>query len=162
VGFFYVIDKKTKIVACTCLGLVTPHDVVRFRQHIMLDSAFESDFSQLLDFTKATKIDISPLEARILAAISPFSVDSRQAMIFANHPQQLALFDLFEAACRFHGRKGVRRFFSQQEALDWISSKPRGSTLSKDNVPLKHSEERLPRTGDHSLSVQRHRGGRAA
>ena len=109
-GFYYLINKKTKVVSCTCFGCVTPRDVVGFRQGIMRDNAFDQAFSQVVDFTKATRIDISPVEAKILAAMNPFSIDSRHAMIFAKNPHQLELFDLFEATCRFHGQKGVRRF----------------------------------------------------
>jgi hypothetical protein len=125
----YQIDKKKKVVMCTFSGIITPHDVLAFRQHIVLDRDFNPAFSQLSDCTKAKKIDISPIEANILAAFSPFHLDSRRALVISDNRHDLGLFELFEATRRFTGDKGARLFHHLQEARDWIS--PRKHRLCK-------------------------------
>lgn len=117
----YKIDKKEKVVMCTFSGIITPRDVLAFRQHIMLDRDFSPAFSQLSDCTKAKKIDISPIEANILAAFTPFHLDSRRALVISDNRHDLGLFELFEATRRFNGDKGTRLFHHLEEAQDWIS-----------------------------------------
>jgi hypothetical protein len=127
----YQIDKKKRVVMCTFSGVITPHDVLAFRQHILLDHDFSPAFSQLSDCTEATKIDISPIEASILAAMSPFDVDSRRAILLPDNLDDQGLCEIVEATRRFNGDKGIRRFHYLQEAKDWIFPRKHNSSLSK-------------------------------
>ena len=127
----YQIDKKKTVVKCTFSGVITPNDVLAFRQHILGDRNFSPAFSQLSDWTKATKIDISTTEANILAAMSPFHHDSRRAILIPDNLHDLGLYQIFEATRRFNGDKGIRLFHYLQEAQDWASPRKHRSSLSK-------------------------------
>jgi hypothetical protein len=139
----YEIDKKKRVVICTFSGVITPQDVLAFRQHILLDHDFSPAFSQLSDCTEATKIDISPIEASILAAMSPFNVDSRRAILLPENLDDLGLYEIFKATRRFNGDKGIRRFHYLQEAQDWISPRKHHLSLSKGKGADKYSVRKL-------------------
>ncbi len=127
----YQINKKKRVANCTFSGVITPSDVLAFRQHVLRDRDFSPAFSQLTDCTNATKIDISSIEASILAAMSPFHHDSRRAILIPDNLHDLGLYQIFEATRRFNGDKGIRLFHYLQEAQDWVSPRKHQSSLSK-------------------------------
>jgi hypothetical protein len=115
----YEIDKKRRLVVCTVTGVVTVEDVLRFREQILGDSDFDPDFSQLVDATAITRTDIRPDQARSLAEESPFSRNSRRALI-AGSDLGFALLRVYEIVRGLRGDKQVRVFRNRAAAMEWL------------------------------------------
>ncbi len=92
----------------------------------LLDPDFNPNYSQRMDFTRATKFDLSAAGVRILAERDVFAPDSRCAFVV---PTDLA----FGPARRYGthreaaAEKGIRIFRKMDEALHWVLAKTAGS-----------------------------------
>ena len=115
----YEIDKKRRLVVCTVTGPVAVEDVVRFREQLLGDSDFDPNFSQLVDATGITRTDIRPDQARSLAEESPFSRNSRRALI-AGSDLGFALLRVYEIVRGLRGDKQVRVFRNRAAAMEWL------------------------------------------
>ena len=115
----YEIDKKRRLVVCTVTGPVAVEDVVRFREQLLGDSDFDPNFSQLVDATGITRTDIRPDQARSLAEESPFSRNSRRALI-AGSDLGFALLRVYEIVRGLRGDRQVRVFRNRAAAMEWL------------------------------------------
>ena len=115
----YVIDKERKLVITTAWGDCTADDVLEFRKQVLKDRDFDPSFSQLADFTGVTKVDVSPDEVRMLATKSPFSTQSRRALV-ADNQVIFGLSKMFGILRNLRGEKLIRVFRTRSEALDWL------------------------------------------
>lgn len=153
-AWLYSIDSDRQLVRTTVSGLFRARDVVSFRQHIMMDSAFDPGFCMLADFTKITKVDLLPDEVRVLAAMSPFLPESRRAFVLTaeqrNFLKLSELFALFEAMTRFYGRGAIRMFTTQKEALRWLFPKAKPA-----NGPHKEATQLATQEALRNRSVRR-------
>jgi hypothetical protein len=122
----YVIDKERKLVITTAWGDCTTDDVLEFRKRVLSDRDFDPNFSQLADFTCITRADVSPDEVRMLAAISPFSPQSRRALV-ANNQMVFGISKMFGILRNLRGEKLIRVFRTRQEALDWLLEKDKAA-----------------------------------
>ena len=122
----YVIDKERKLVITTAWGDCTADDVLEFRKQVLKDHDFDPSYSQLADFTGVTKVDFSPDEVRMLAAISPFSPQSRRALV-ADNQLIFGLSKMFGILRNLRGEKLIRVFRTRSEALDWLLEKDKAA-----------------------------------
>jgi hypothetical protein len=122
----YVIDKERKLVITTAWGDCNADDVLEFRKQVLKDGDFDPTFSQLADFTGVTKVDVSPDEVRMLAAISPFSPQSRRALV-ADNQVIFGLSKMFGILRNLRGEKLIRVFRTRSEALDWLLEKDKAA-----------------------------------
>ena len=122
----YVIDKERKLVITTAWGDCNAEDVLEFRKQVLRDSDFDPSFSQLADFTGVTKVDVSPDEVRMLATKSPFSTQSRRALV-ADNQVIFGLSKMFGILRNLRGEKLIRVFRSRSEALDWLLEKDKAA-----------------------------------
>ena len=122
----YVIDKERKLVITTAWGDCSADDVLEFRKQVLKDRDFDPSFSQLADFTGVTKVDVSPDEVRMLATKSPFSTQSRRALV-ADNQVIFGLSKMFGILRNLRGEKLIRVFRTRNEALDWLLEKDKAA-----------------------------------
>lgn len=120
--FSYVIDKERKLVISTAWGDCSADDVREFRKRVLSDHDFDPSFSQLADLTGVTKVNFSPDEVRMLAAKSPFSPQSRRAMV-AENQMIFGLSKMYGILRNLGGDKLIRVFRTRSEALHWLLEK---------------------------------------
>lgn len=103
-------------------GACTANDVLEFREQVLRDDNFDPNFCQLVDCTHVTEVDITANEVRMLAEMSPFSPDSRRALV-AKTPLIFGLSRMFETLRGLRGEKYIRVFHNRNDAIAWLSAK---------------------------------------
>ena len=119
---FYKIDKERKLVMSSGSGVLTREDLLGHQERLLKDPEFDPAFSQLLDFTHITKVDITPEDVRLAARKTIFSPQSHRAMLVKDD-LQFGLARMFEIHRELAGEKGIRVFRNIDEALDWVFAK---------------------------------------
>jgi hypothetical protein len=119
---FYKIDKDHGIVMTTASGVLTLADGLAHQEKILNDPEFDPSFSQLLDFTQVTRIELRSEDVRTLARRSIFSPDSRRA-ILVRDSLAYGMARMFESYRENFGEKGIRIFHSLDDALAWLLAK---------------------------------------
>lgn len=119
---FYKIDKERRLVLSSGIGVFNLDDARAHQERLMADPDFDPRYSQLLDFTHVTKIELSAEDVRQLAVRNIFAPDSRRAVLV---PNDLAygLGRMYEILREAAGERGIRIFRNLDDALDWILSK---------------------------------------
>jgi hypothetical protein len=119
---FFKIDKERRIVMTTGSGTFTLDDALDHQQKLRNDPEFDPSFSQLLDLTHVSSIEIGPADVRRLAEENLFSPNSRRA-ILVNSDLAFGLARIFEVHRESAGESGINVFRDLDEALDWILAK---------------------------------------
>jgi hypothetical protein len=119
---FYKIDKERRLVLTSGAGTFSMADALAHQNNLVNDPDFDPSFSQLMDFTQVTQIELSVNDIRRLAHRSIFSQQSRRAFIM---PSDIAygLARMFEMLREAAGENGIGVFRNLDEALDWILAK---------------------------------------
>ena len=78
---YFKIDKKRRLVMSTISGVFTLADGLSHQEKLLKDPDFAPSFSQLLDCTHVTKIELVPEDVRRLAQRAIFSSNSRRAIL---------------------------------------------------------------------------------
>jgi len=118
----YEIDKEECLIVCTATGVCTLADVVRFREQLRADPDFDPTFCQLVDATGMTRAEVSPEQVRSLAEQSPFSVNSRRALV-AGNDLGFGLLRVYEIVRGLRGDTQVQVFRNRAAALEWLLEK---------------------------------------
>jgi hypothetical protein len=116
---FYKIDKERRIVLSSGTGVLTKKDLVGHMDRLSNDPDFNPDFSQVLDFTQLSGLEVGPDDVRQLAQRNIFSPRSRRAFVVKDD-LQFGLARMFEIHRELNGETGIRVFRTFDEALDWI------------------------------------------
>ena len=117
----YLLDKVRKLVITTASGRVTFAEA-KFHQELLKNGPdFQPQFSQLLDATAVTGLDLSSEEAKSLGRTSPFfSATSRRAWVAPNP----FLFGMGRLIATYReiagGQEQFRVFYDRNEALKWL------------------------------------------
>jgi len=125
----YVIDKERRLVVTTAWDRVTYTEIKAHRDQLLTDPAFNSEFDQLIDVTRATAWEIATNDLRMLARRKVFSPTSRRAWL-ATIPESFGLGRMAQA---FHevseSPSAVCTFYDLPAALKWLglSEFPSGS-----------------------------------
>jgi hypothetical protein len=80
----YVIDKELRLVVTTASGRLTFAEAKAHQDQLANDADFRDDFSQLLDATAVTTVELSTQEIQMLSRRRLFSAASRRAMVATN------------------------------------------------------------------------------
>jgi hypothetical protein len=119
---FYKIDKERKLVISTGSGVFTLADALAHQEKLRKDSDFDPSFSQLLDFTHVTKVELDAKDVRRLAQTFVFAGDSRRAILVTSDVA-FGFARMFEMLRDTLGEKGIRVFRNLDDALDWVLAK---------------------------------------
>jgi hypothetical protein len=116
---YFRIEKNKRLVMSTLSGVFTLADGLAHQEKLLKDLDFDANFSQLLDCTHVTKLELGPDDVRRLAQRSIFSPDSRRAILVSNDLVFgfARMFVMFREAS---GEKGIRIFRDLDEALYWV------------------------------------------
>ena len=118
---YFKIDKERRLVMTTLAGIFTLADGLEHQEKLLKDPDFAPNFSQLMDCTQVTKIEIEPEDVRRLAQRAIFSPDSRRAILIGSD-LAFGLARMFLIYRETFGEKGVRISHDLDEALYWILS----------------------------------------
>ena len=119
---YFRIDREHRLVMTTISGVFTLAEGLAHQEKLLKDPDFDPSFSQLIDFTQVTKLELGTEEVRRLAQRSIFSCDARRA-ILVNSDFAFGLARRFLIFRESLGEKGVRVFHSLDEALYWVFAK---------------------------------------
>ena len=119
---FYKIDKERRLVLSTASGVFTLADAVSHMDKLSKDPDFDSRFSQISDFTHVSRVELSGDEIRRLAQRTIFSAHSRRALIAPNETV-FGIGRMFEILRGLEGEKGIRIFYTLDEAPEWVFPK---------------------------------------
>ncbi len=122
---FYKIDKAHKLVLSTASGAFTLADALAHHDQLAKDPDFDPQYSQLVDFTHATTVELTADDVRTLVEHRVFWPCSRRA-ILVHGDLVFGLARMFEMLRESAGDQGIRVFRSLDDALEWIFT---GQTL---------------------------------
>jgi len=117
----YKIDKERRLVTSTAWGVVTRDDVFNHQQKITADPDFVPAYSQLLDFTRVTKLEFTAADVQAFAARRIFAPTARRAILVPD-VELFGLARMFEILRDAKGDEGIRVFTKMEDAQEWISS----------------------------------------
>ena len=116
---FYKIDKEHRLVMTTASGVFGFAEMLAHQDLLLGDPDFDPTYSQLLDFTHVTKVELDAEDVRKLAARSVFWPCSRRA-ILVNTDVEFGFARMFEMLRENAGEKGIRVFRNLDDALAWV------------------------------------------
>ena len=119
---FYKIDKERRFVMSSVSGVMGIAEGLAHQQKIRNDPDFDPSYSQLMDFTHATRVDLTGEDVRRLAETTIFSPDSRRAILVRGYAEY-GLARMFEILRETMGERGIRVFRDLDEALEWVLAK---------------------------------------
>ena len=119
---FYKIDKERRLVLSSGSGVFDLDEARSHQERLLADPEFDPTYSQLMDFTHVTRIELTAADIQHLAVRNIFSPDSRRALLV---PNDLAygLGRMYEILRGAAGERGIRVFRNLEDALDWVLSK---------------------------------------
>jgi hypothetical protein len=115
----YKIDKERRLVMSTAFGVVTRQDLQNHQETLLADPEFGNAFSQLADFTRMTRLEVSAADVRALAAKDVFGPEARRAFIVSDDAA-FGLSRMFEILRAAKGEEGIRVFRTVEEGFGWI------------------------------------------
>lgn len=106
----------------TISGVLTMADALAHQENLRKHPDFDPSFSQLMDGTQLTRVELKREEVQRLARDSIFSPDSRRAFV-TNSDAAFGMARMFETLRDAMGEKGIRVFRNLDEGLDWVLGK---------------------------------------
>ncbi len=117
----YVIDRENRTVLFVLRELVTLRGLAQENTRLNNDPAFDPGFSEVIDFTGVSEVQMGYADFRALQEGDPFFASSKRALIVGCSSES------FYGAARMyrvmHGAKlRVEIFKNKEEALRWLTS----------------------------------------
>lgn len=119
---FYKIDKERRLVLSSGTGVFNKEAAQAHQERLLTDPEFDPSYSQLMDFTHVTQIDLTAADIQQLALRNIFSPESRRAFLVTND-LAFGLARMFEILRESAGERGIGVFRNLEEALDWVLAK---------------------------------------
>jgi hypothetical protein len=116
---FYKIEKENRLVLSTASGIVTMNEVWGHQQKLAVDPDFDPTFSQLMDVSHITKIELTTEDIRRLAQETLFHPTSRRA-ILVNSDAAFEFARMFQMLRESAGETGIEVFRDLNDALEWV------------------------------------------
>jgi len=116
---FYKIDKERNLVLTTGYGFITKEEIITLQDEMSNDPEFDSNFSQVADFSQLTNTDITIADVHTFAQRDVFSIHSRRAIIVKGE-LAFGFAKIFEVCRQLIGATGIRVFRNLDEAFEWI------------------------------------------
>ena len=117
----YAIDVERKLVITTGTGVLTGAEVLAHQKSLGANKDFNPEFSQLLDFTTYTRIDVPGPMIKVLAERNLFSPRARRAFLVGHSKVAFGIIRMFQAYRELSGAPEQMRIFEhREEALQWL------------------------------------------
>ena len=115
----YQIDSDRNLVITTAWDTLTGAECVEHQRQLGSDAGFNSDFFQLLDFTRVTAVQIDLATVVKLSDVELFSGKSRRAFLAPN-PLAYGMSRMFISYRKVTGEEQMQVFTDRDEALHWL------------------------------------------
>jgi len=119
---FFEIEKDHRLVITSASGVVTMAEALAHNQKLRKDPDFDPSFSQLIDLSNVTKIELNREDILTLAQDPILSDNSRRA-ILATGDLTFGLARMFEMFRESKGKETIRVFRNRDEARAWVLGK---------------------------------------
>jgi len=119
---FFEIEKDHRLVITSASGVVTMAEALAHNQKLRKDPDFDPSFSQLIDLSNVTKIELNREDILTLAQDPILSDNSRRA-ILATGDLTFGLARMFEMFRESKGKETIRVFRNRDEARAWALGK---------------------------------------
>jgi hypothetical protein len=119
---YFKIDKEHRLVMSTISGVLTLADALAHQENLRKHPDFDPSFSQLMDGTQLTRVELKREEVQRLARDSIFSPDSRRAFV-TDSDAAFGMARMFETLRDAMGERGIRVFRNLDDGLDWVLGK---------------------------------------
>ncbi len=119
---FFEIEKHHRLVITSASGVVTMAEALAHNQKLRKDPDFDPSFSQLIDLSDVTKIELNREDILTLAQDPILSDNSRRA-ILATGDLTFGLARMFEMFRESKGKETIRVFRNRDEARAWALGK---------------------------------------
>jgi len=119
---FFEIEKHHRLVITSASGVVTMAEALAHNQKLRKDPDFDPSFSQLIDLSNVTKIELNREDILTLAQDPILSDNSRRA-ILATGDLTFGLARMFEMFRESKGKETIRVFRNRDEARAWALGK---------------------------------------
>ena len=116
---FYKIDKEHKVVLSTASGVFDLAAAAAHQDQLLADPDFDPSYSQLLDFSHVTSVQINADDVRKLAQRNMFWPCARRALLVTSD-LEFGFGRMFQMLRENAGEKGIRVFRNLEDALKWI------------------------------------------
>jgi hypothetical protein len=116
---FYKIDKQHRVVLSTASGVFDLASALAHQDQLLADPDFDPGYSQLLDFTHITGVELDVDAVRKIAERRVFWPCPRRAILI-NRDVEQNFVRLFQLLREEEGEHGIRVFRSLDDALAWI------------------------------------------
>lgn len=118
--YTYQIKKAQGLVVSTACDRVTYAEIQEHQNQLLIDCDFDPKFSQLIDGSRTTALEISSEEARLVASRRIFSAESRRAYVSPGPmvPGVGLLMAVYQDAGTISS--GVRVFYDYHSAFNWL------------------------------------------
>jgi hypothetical protein len=125
----YIIDKDKRLVVTSAWDRLTFAEAKAHQDQLSTDPAFNPEYSQLIDATGVTELDISANQAQALASRVIFSAQSRRAFV-ATNPITFGMARLMGAHDEIARAPEKADVFSTRDAaLRWLGLESAGPVL---------------------------------
>ena len=116
----YTIDREKKLVISTATGAFTAPDAFAHQNKLRSDPNFNQDFSQLLDFSAVTSVQIYSESIVQLAHATIYSEKSRRAFVVRDALTfgLARMFGTYRDIAK--GKEKIRIFEGPNEAVQWL------------------------------------------
>jgi len=119
---FFEIEKHHRLVITSASGVVTMAEALAHNQNLRKHPDFDPSFSQLIDLSDVTKIELNREDILTLAQDPILSDNSRRA-ILATGDLTFGLARMFEMFRESKGKETIRVFRNRDEARAWALGK---------------------------------------
>ncbi len=115
----FTILPEERLVVSRCTGVIAMRDVSLHQDQLAADPTFEPEFDQIFDARALERVDMGRAALIAIARRSPFSDDSRTAVITSD-ALGIGLAKVFGAMVK-GGRRDLRVFAHIEEAKSWLA-----------------------------------------
>jgi hypothetical protein len=119
----FQIDTQRRLIITTCSGILTAVELLAHQQTLRKHPDFDPSFSQFVDLSEVTKLDLTGKEIERFAEGTIFSPHSRRAVL-APRDVDYGVARMYGVLREFKGEEGIQVFRNRDEALAWVLAKP--------------------------------------
>jgi hypothetical protein len=118
--YSYIVYKQHHLVVSTGTGRVTCSEIKARQDQARSDPEFDPNFNQIVDLRRATTVDLTVDETRMLASRTIFSSSARRAFVVTT-PAVFGMGRMWEIYTEIaRGTSQIRLFANLAAALDWL------------------------------------------
>lgn len=119
----YRIDVGRRLVLTTFTGILTLEEMTEHIAQLRRDPDFQAVFSELVDLTKASEVQLGYSDFQHLAGLDPFSANANRAFVVPREGVILGVTRMFQIV---RDNPKIQIFHTMQDAADWLQERDRG------------------------------------